>query len=145
MGFKEIFIGFVLIGVFSISLINFGVLIAQENDSDKSILDDSRINSAYTGLNNSYKTFQNDANESLASFNQDSTSTSTGFLLLGSIINAGKVFTTMIVGTFNIVTTLIFGTLFGNSPAAALIFGVFSAILFFLIIFSLWRVFKSGE
>ncbi len=140
MGFRELFITFALIGVFILCMVNFGVQIAQDNESNESILNEEIINRSFNvGLNASLTPFQDQAEEQQGKFEEDSTALGAGFFMLEAILNAGKIFSGMIVGIWNLIFLPL--DILGIPRA---VIGVMATILIVSLVLFAWRAYKSG-
>ena len=60
MEMRDYVIGFILVGLFAISLIAFGINLAEENSTGISISDDTQINSLYSGINDTIYDYNNE-------------------------------------------------------------------------------------
>lgn len=145
MGAKTLFISFALIGLFVVSLINFGILIQNENNSSVQIIDDPRINRTFGDLsqNLSQDNLESDVSEKKETFETEEPQISEGNLLLNSIKFIWTGISDTIVGVYNIIDGLIFQTLFGSTFGVLL--SVIGAILSGLVILFGWQLYRTGR
>ena len=141
MSFQKTFIGFALVGLFAFAIISFGVGMANDNNSNDSILDDSSINKMNSTLGSSLSGFRSLSQGQRENFESEIPTSGFGVLIIFAIISAGKVFTGMVLGIWNILL-LPFKSAIGISP---IVLGVFSSILVIVIILGAWRLYKAGE
>lgn len=145
MGVKSLFISFALIGLFVIALMNFGILLQNENNSSIQIIDDPRINKTFGDLNQnlSQENLKDDVSEKKKTFETEEPQISQGNLLLNSIKFIWTGISDTITGVYNIINGLIFQTLFGSTFSVLL--SVLGAILSALVILFGWQLFRTGR
>ncbi len=138
----ELFITFALIGVFILCMVNFGVQVARDNESNNTILDNAQINASFgSGLEANLSSFQSKSEAERGIFEKDSPKVGGGFFMLDAIMGAGRIFTGMIVGIFNLIL-LPLESVIGVDNA---VIGVIISILIVSLVFLAWRVYKAGE
>lgn len=141
MGLKELFVAIMLAGVFAIALINMQINFSSNNNSNNSLLQESVINDSYTSLNDSFSSFQSTAQENKNATDQEIASVGFNSILLFSALASARAITGSISTTFNTMV-LIFQKYLGIN---AIIIGVFSGMLIFIMILYIWRTMRSGE
>ena len=138
----ELFITFALIGIFILCMVNFGVQMALDNESNNSILDNAQINESFgSGLRANLSSFQGKSEAERGIFEKDNPKVGAGFFMLDAIMGAGRIFTGMIVGVFNLILMPL-ETIIGIDKA---ILGVIISILLVSLVLLAWRVYKAGE
>jgi len=141
MSFKKTFIGFTLVGLFALAMINFGLLLSENNVSSSSLKDNNEMSNMTQSLNSSLSTFGRSVQVQKNAFENEVVSKGFGTLVIFAIMGAGKVFSSMIIGVFNIVLSPLL-TIIGVNPV---VLGIFGAILSFTMILTLWRLYKTGD
>lgn len=141
MSFKEYAVGFVLIGVFTLALLVFGIQIANENDAQQNINQDPRIATLYYSINSSLGLAYNYANDSKASFEQDNGFLSFGSLVFNSIVGVGITITKIPILIYDAVM-LFLSDVLGIPP---IIINSGLAIILITIVLLLWRVYRIGS
>lgn len=141
MGFREILISSLLVGLIIICLFGFASQTATDNNANRSIMDDTGVNTAFSNMtsaiNNAYPT----ASAQLNSTSEEQPSLSFGSLVLFSIVGAGRVFTGTLTGIYQIFFVLVVTEL--HIPA--IVMNTFMAIILITLIFSLWRLIRIGS
>lgn len=146
MAFRHIITSMLLVGLFLVAIINFGVGLSSLNpNSNQSILDDSRISSVSKNLIANQTALQDSSNEQLSNFESENLVSIIGDLLFFTITKAGTTFTTVLKTFWAITGGLLFEVIFGGSAAFGVLFGTITTILLVTIIFLLWRTYKAGE
>lgn len=138
MGFRELLISSVLVGLFVIAFLNFVYISTINNSPDNALLKDKALNQTFYSLNNSMQSYQTTAQKQLNATESETISSSFGALVMFSIIGAGRVFTGMITGTFNSIFLLATQTL----GIPAFVIGIFITIIIITIIFLSWRIYR---
>ena len=92
MGFREIIIGFLLVGLFLIAMLNFGINIAIDNNSTTSLQNEPRINNTLNRLQGNYSALEETARSQRESFEKTPPILSFGELVFETIIGAGFTF-----------------------------------------------------
>lgn len=135
------FFGVVLVGLFALAMINYGIDFAQDNNLNQSILDDDRI-----------APFRDELNSTLVNKSAKSTALKESFVftnpvavVFGVIIEGIVGVGNTIVDTIIVFNNIIFGFAFevlGIPPVAiSTVFG----ILVILMLLYLYRLYRSGE
>lgn len=151
-GFKQFILGFIIVGVFTLSLVTFGnnfITLNNENsgEANQTLLSDPILNKTFGDLVSDSSSQQSTAEGLSSILESDEPTIGTESILLTSISSVWKGLKTMAMGSYRIVTNLIFETLFGasaNSPFSILI-GVLSAIVVTIIALYAWKVVRTGD
>ena len=142
MAAKELYVNLILIGLFAFSMISFTSLIGTENGSNVTLTDDPRVNSAFGSLGGNLTNLQRQAIGNKDSLEQDEPETGDGNLLFTSITAIWKVISGGITSMYNLLFGLIFDVFLGKSFIA--VYSAIGAIITGLVIFSGWRLFRTG-
>lgn len=140
MGYKDMIISALLIGLFTFCFISFIYQTSIDNDSS-TLLKDQSLNRTFLALNSSLLSYQSIAQTQQNSSNSDSPTSNLGDIILYSIVGVGRTFTTMITGVY----LIIFDSATENLGIPPIVFGVLTTIMIISIIFLMWRLFKSGS
>lgn len=141
MGLKEMFISFLLVGLFFIAMVNFGANLATDNNSNQSILNNPRINSTFQDTNVELFRAYDTANASRTSFELDEIKADSDNLIITSIKGVG----TAVGGTMSAMFNLIFGLLSDTLGIPAIVLATITAILTVTIVFFAWRAYRAGS
>jgi len=141
MGLKELMIAVMLSGIFAIALINMGVNFASNNNSDVSLLNENVINRSYVNLEDSFESFQSTAESNKNASDEEIASTGFNSIILFSALSSARAITGSIATTFNVLK-LIFVKYLG---VPAIVIGVFSGMLIFIMVLYIWKTMRSGE
>jgi hypothetical protein len=152
MEINKIIISFLVFALFGIAIISFGINFGDENNSDISIEDDSRISSIYSGINSTIYNYddgdslQETANETYSDFNAES-GTVTGSIsdfFMDSLLFVGKT----IMGVANTILDVTFLPLLKAvgipTEIARIVGGVISVIMLFTIVLLAWKLYRLG-
>jgi len=138
-GLKKLVIGFVLVGLFFVAIMNGGYLLGTQNNANQTILDESILNTSFVSVQGNISSTRGDVSKAKSSFeNETATEADTGFSL-GAFKDAGTIILGGGVGVYNAVH-LIFKSYIPN-----IVFIVLAMIIGILGIFWLWRAWKAGE
>lgn len=141
MGLKELMVSVLLAGIFAIALINLGVNFASNNNSDVSLLDEDVINKSYYNLEDSFEDFQSTAEANKNASDEEIASTGFNSIILFSALSSARAVTGSIATTYNVLK-LIFIRYLG---VPAIVIGVFSGMLIFIMILYIWKTMRSGD
>jgi hypothetical protein len=136
LGFKEYTINFLLIGLFIIGIVSFGISLG--NDYGVNNEDTGGLN--YTALNNSLSSAQSDADAWQKTFTSDNPVISIGGMVL---VGIWLIIKSMFVIPYQIFSILIVGvvSVLGIPPVVV---GIITAILIISLIYSSYRIVKLG-
>lgn len=152
MDTKGLMFSFLLIALFIISVISFGVNFAVEHETNQSILDDSRINALYTGVNETIFDYNDigvyqESNDSLTSFNQDDPSATgtASSILFSAVTSVGKSIMSIANSIFGVTLEPLL-KLLGLPREVRVVVGVIlSTILVFLVTLLAWKLYRQGQ
>lgn len=138
---RQYFIGFMVLGLFSIALIMFALGIQVNNNVSNSLYNDSRVSSAFLNLSASLDDASITTNKIKDKFQTDSGVTGLLGLVFYSIVDGAKLLLSMTVGVFVIIATLIIDVI-GINP---IVFTVISISLLISLILLSWRLYRLGQ
>lgn len=141
---RSAFITFLLIALFAFSLIAFGVQVSLDNNTNSTILKNDVINRTFAQLETNLSQQEGIAGDQRESFEGENPILGTDSFLFKSIIGAGKTFTSSLSIFNNLFFGFILKTLGLGEGKGLVILGTFSAIILIIIIFVLWRSYKTG-
>jgi len=151
---KGIIIGVLLVALFSIAFISFGINFGLEREAEINIANDSRINVLYTNLNDSIynyddsgDTIQETANGTTSAFNQDDTTGSSiiSDFIISSIVGVGKTLMGVVMVVSDIILDPVLSLVLPAAPEVRRIVGIILAtILMFVLVLITWRLIKVG-
>lgn len=142
MGFKDIIVGLVIIGLFAFSIINFAFQLQVNNDVNQTILDDPSLAGLNTTLRNNLGNIESTAQTQREVFEQQEAQGGTadeGFSLT-SIVGIVKTFFSTAIGSYNIILTLI-SNVFGIPP---IVLNLLLGIIIIIGLIFIWRLIKVG-
>jgi len=142
--FLPLMFGFLLAGLFIISIINGGILLGYNNNAPQNIADDPSINAYAIALNNTLDNAYTDAVAVDSAVNQSAITLTTGFPVFDAIFGIWKIIKVVPITIYNLTFGLLFEKVFGNE-AYGIVFGVISAILIISVIYAVYRVLTTGE
>ena len=137
---EKLFIGFALVGLFTLAIISFGALLQQDNDVEDSILQNDFINTTFNDLTIKLGGSKDAMGEGLSAFENETATQGVLSLIFRSIPTTGKIIRGIITGVFGVLIVLP-AQLLGVSTVVV---GVIEAILLVLIVLGLWRLYKLG-
>lgn len=149
MGLRELSISFLLAGLFVVAIINFGVMLNIDGNTNVSILDNDLINRSFADL----QTELIAANEEIDGesglkgvlLQEEPKETQTGFTLAQGFAIVKLMTLGFISGIFNILNGLIFIPFGISGTAGQVIFGVVSSIMLIITISYGWRFYRTGQ
>jgi len=151
-GIKGMYIAFMFIALFAISIISFGYNLAIENDSNRTIMGDSRISNLYSGINSTIHThegegIQSEANTSLYNFNkQDPTEgTETEGLFFSVITGIGRSVMSVVISLYDATLDPVLRATGIPRQIRIVIGSILTSILLFVVVLLAWRLYRTGE
>lgn len=149
MGFKDILIGTLIVGLCLFALVNFGIQTQVDNNSTLRLTDNYLLNDSFGDLNSELGSnlsgSQSLAESQREGFETEIPTEGDDNFKFKSIISTGKSFTGMLRNLYNVIFGLIFKSLGINTGAGRIIFGTIATIIIITIIFLLWRAYRSGS
>jgi len=144
-GIKNIIVSFILIGIFAMSMITFGIQTGIDNSSNISIADDLRIQSFNSSLYNSQKSYTSDVGSANAAFNQSEPTRGSEGLQLLAIPSIVKTLIKTPVTIYNLTFGFVIDTIFGSNPLFDVIFTMLSALIIGIVIMYMWKFIRGGS
>lgn len=151
---KDYLVGSILIGVFIIALISFGIHAANENDASVSINDNDHINSIFTGVNSTIygyggddSSLQEEANSTVEGFNkEDPEGSGSDGIFFSTVTAVGKSIMGITFRIFDVVWSPLLKILLPNSKEVRQVLSVMlSAIFMFLVMLLAWKLYRVGQ
>jgi len=139
--FREIWVSFILIGLFIFSMISFIALMQDKNNVDDSILENEIINNTFNKLSQNLTILENNTQTQRQSFESEIPERGFGSLIIFSIVGVTQKFTALLIGIFNIIIVLP-ASILGISPIVTSALG--SILLVSLVLLG-WRVYRIGS
>lgn len=148
MDIRKLMTSFLMVALFIIAIISFGVNIAQDNDAEKTIMEDTTVSTIYNGT---HEVIGSSANSSEAA---------AGTLLNSSDSFLGEVAADFIIPSIKAVALNLFGAvtdIFGvilnplmnllglPEEITSVISAVMIAIFTFTIVLLIWKLWKQGK
>jgi len=145
MGEKDMIIGFALIFLFSIGLINFAIMFGEDNSAIINIANKSSVASFRSSGTNEMVSYSGETNETFDAFQQseitdDSETTRTGSVFKNSVSSPWV--------AFKLVTTMIKKEIFGITSEDNSFLVIFTTIIGLLLTISalyIWKTWKGGN
>lgn len=152
MNTKAIMVSFLVISLFIISFISFGVNFAQENDLTTTIRNDSRIDAIYTGVNDTIfdyngKGVYQESNSSQTSFNQDDPTLTgtTSSILFSAVTTVGKSIMSIANSIFGVTLEPLLKALGLPREVRVVVGTILATILVFLVTLLAWKLYRQGN
>lgn len=141
-GFQGYIITMLIFGLFVISLITTGIMIADQNDATQSIGDDPSISEYKSSIENNLTTAYNDVSSSNTVIENSSITTTTSIPIFTSVQSIWKTIKKVPITVYNLTIGLAMKKLFGDS--AGIVTAVISTILILLILFAVIKWVATG-
>lgn len=150
---KEYVVGFLIIALFIISLLSFGINMGTEHNSTININEDSRINLIYSGVNSTIYdhqdsgSLQEEANSTLEGFNQeDPEGTGSDGIFFSTVTSVGKSIMGVALGVFDAVWDPLLKIVLPNSREVRQVISVvLSTALLFVVALLAWKLYRTGK
>ncbi len=141
-GFKQFTVAFLLVGFFFFAMINFGIQMATDNDTNVSIINNDAINRSFSKLNSSLLDIQDTAESNKKTlFGGQIKETDSGLSILQTFNIAKTMSTSFLSATFFTLGEFITSAL-GLNP---LIYAVFVAIFILTFIYLIIKLLRTGS
>lgn len=141
---KPLVFGFLLVGLFAIALISFGIRLADVNEVSQSIGDDPAIKNYADSLNNSIAQASSDSQTSQEAISESPITLGESNFVIDAIGGIWKTITEVPVTVWNLTVGLLLAKIFGdNSFAIAL--SVIGTLIGFAVIFAVVKWLSTGE
>jgi hypothetical protein len=142
--FSGMVVAMLLIGLYVVSTIVFGIQIAEDNNSESTLLQDSTINKTLVDLNSKLGE-QKDLAQSLREAFESEDPIKVLVFLFSSIIGAVKQTMSSFIGIGNIIFSFFAEVLGIGEGAAVIILNTFLAIMILTMLFLGWKILKVGQ
>ena len=144
MGLKAITLNLLLMGLFVLAIITFGVNFGIENEANQSIIDDPQLLQARSELMGNFTSYGAEVSQASNAFGNTTPIVNTGGINILPITDTWKKFTSIPVNLYDISVGFVFSKLFGDE-IANIMFYVVSAIVTILIILAAWATIRTGS
>lgn len=148
MDMRKLLTSFILIGLFIVAMIGFGFNMAEENNAEGSILDDSSVSNIYTDVQDSISQGRSKSDESskplLNSSDSSFTEATADFIITGIKSVALGAFSTVDV-IFRSITSPLMNMLGIPDEIKPILSAVISSIFMFTLVFLIWKLYKQGK
>ncbi len=142
--FKPILVALLLVGLFALAFLNFGIMTAEIEGANQSISDDPSISAYAASLNQTLEASISETEAANTAFSNSSITTTTSFPFVDAIGGIWKTMKNAPIAVWNLSFGLLLSNVLG-SEAYAMVIGVLGAILTMTIIFAVWKLIHSGE
>jgi hypothetical protein len=142
-GFKGLIIGLLLVGLFAISMINGGIILAQLNNANNSIADHPALNLFASNLNQSLEGAYENANSSQEAISSSPITLTTGFPVFDAISGIWKTLIVIPMTLYNLIVNFVLSTFL--SPTEAIVLSVIGAVIIITVIFGVWKLVATGQ
>lgn len=140
---KPVLVSLLLVSLFSLAVISFGVRLADINEANQSIADDGLLNDYISSLNETLSKANTNVQAGQEALNSP-LSLATGFFVLEALQGIWVVLVSVPITLYNLTIGLILTKIFGDSAFAVAI-GIFGAILGLTIIFAVVTLISTGR
>lgn len=137
MDLKEHIFGFLLVALFLVSTFTFVFSFTAENKPVD--FDTDEINLA--GLEAKLMESKEDSEDYMLSFQSENPLVSFGSLILFSVVGIGK----LVINSFSAIYEIVIGGISGVLGIPTMVTGVLTAIILLSLIFSTWKLIKTGK
>jgi hypothetical protein len=152
MKMKDYLIGFLVVALFIIAFISFGIEMGDEHSASVNLNNDSRINTLYSGVNATVYNYdggsiQSEGNSTLEGFNaEDPSGAGSDGIFFSTVTAVGKSIMGVAFAIFDAIWDPILKIIMPNSPEIRRVISVvLSTILLFLVTLLAWRLYRIGE
>ena len=139
MGFKEIFLNLMIVGVLFLSIMSWIIITQIDNNTLNLITNNTLINQSYGDLSSNLANTQSQADVASETFTDITPTSTLGFVTVTSIVSPTRIFRGLIIGTYNILIAL--PAQFLGVPEV--IIAVLNSILALLLILGVWFIWKG--
>lgn len=138
--FREMVIAFVIIGIFFVALVGFSMQFEEDNNTNVSLIHNSRVNSSFVEIETNFTEFEDTASSQLNATQSDEITINADSLTISSIWGSITKFFSIIVVVSNLLLNMLFS--WGISPV---ILSGFVIIIIITVIFLAWKTIRAGE
>ena len=143
-GLQAVIIGFILVGLFSFSLINFAINSSEDNPSNQSILNDSSIAEYRANLTTTFGEYGSSTNDSQESFSASTLVPSAFVVPLEAVTGIWKSMVKFPKLIFDMSIDVINKNIFGASSEFRIVFTIISALVVVIIFMYVYQWIKTG-
>jgi hypothetical protein len=144
VNFRPLLISLLLFGLLAAAVINAGIMIANSNDADESIANNTAINDYSTDLTDSLEGAGGEGTTAYDSFSNSTISLTGGIVFLDAIGGLWKTLINVPRTVFILTRSLVSSTIL-ESNGFLVIFGVITLIILLSIILAVWKLVSTGE
>jgi hypothetical protein len=144
VNFRPLLISLLLFGLLAAAVINAGIMIANSNDADESIANNTAINDYSTDLTESLEGAGGEGTTAYDSFSNSTISLTGGIVFLDAIGGLWKTLINVPRTVFILTRSLVSSTIL-ESNGFLVIFGVITLIILLSIILAVWKLVSTGE
>lgn len=141
--FRPLVIALLLLGIFAVAIVSFGINLARENGATQNIGDNPIISNYAGNVSDTLGRAYDNANDSIESLSKSPVTLTGGFPLFDAIAGLWKVLKTVPITVYNLTVGLLLSTILGSTYAIVL--GVVGAIFIITIIFAVWKMLSTGQ
>lgn len=153
MEMKDFVISFLVIGLFIIAIIAFGINLGEENSSSISIENDSRISNLYSGVNDTFynydgdgTTIQGEANESYGAITSENPVTEAiSDIFFASIGFVAKSISGVSYALFGSIFDPLLKIIIPQDEPRRIVLMVLSSLLLTVFALLIWKLYRTGS
>lgn len=143
-GLSSVIFALIFSGLFVFAIINVGVILASDNNPEKSISSDNEINNRFNALKGNLSKTQQASNSTSEAISKTPVTISDQNIVLDAITGAWKSLTKMPIQIYNTFSLLIATKLTGGTDFY-IVLGSIAGILVMVIVFGAWKFIQTGE
>lgn len=143
--FRPLVIALLIFGVLAAAMISFGIQLATQNESNRSISNDPSINSYAQTLETDLETGATDAANIERAFGNSSVSTTGGVIFLDVLGGLWKSMVRLPNQIFKGALSLVKANLAGGSTEILYVFGIIFLIMVVTIVIAVWKLISTGD
>ena len=139
--------GIMIVGLFIVAMISFGINFQSENNANVNINQDSRVGKLYSNINKTFNDISEQAGSSQQALNQEDKSI-TGYISDIAFSSIRAVGSTIMSGSqkmFGFILYPILSMLGLQNEIIAVISTVLTAIFIIIVSLLIWKLFKQGD
>ncbi len=144
VNFRQLVVGFLIVGIFMFSLISFGITLQTQNNSSQSLLDDSTFNDTFGDLQTEIQGSKVVADNQREAFESQEPGAGGFNFDLTSIIGAGIKFTDFLSSAGGMITIILTAPQVYLGIPGIVTIGIASLITITIILLA-WRLYRTGE
>lgn len=148
---KNVITSILIVVLFIISFISFGINFGEEQNSPVNIKNDTRINTLYSNMNDTVydyddKGLQETANDTSSTFDEEDTAgEKISEFIVSAILGVGKSIMSVISHVSDAIMDPLLKIVFPNSPEVRSTIGIIlMTIIMFVMVLLTWKMIKTG-